>query len=213
MDNLPSNSHVSRKPVEEAPKKEKKFEKVVTGEVTRAKKPLGRRFLETFTGDDTKSVIQYVIMEVALPAVRDMIADIVSQGIERKLYGEVRSVGRRSGTRPSGANGYVGYNQISRGRSPHPTMRPEPREERRQVGYDFENIVLATRAEGEEVIRRMFLILEEYQTLSIYDLYELVGITGNSVDYKWGWTDIRGVGIMRINNGYLLDLPKPTPLD
>ena len=45
------------------------------------------------------------------------------------------------------------------------------------------------------------------------DLYDMVNITGDYTDTKWGWYDLRGAGVERIRSGYLLDLPRPVPLD
>lgn len=194
---------------------DKKIEKVVTGEVTRRKKPLGKRFAEVFISGDGKSVWRYVVFDVLIPAAKDVTADAVSQAIERMLFGESRSSSRRTG-RPSGSPGHVNYNRYS---SQTPPWNRDRREERPTVSHraranhDFDEIVLATRGEAEEVIDRLFDLVARYQQATISDLYELVGITGNFTDEKWGWTDIRGAGVTRINGGYLLDLPKPEPLD
>jgi hypothetical protein len=79
--------------------------------------------------------------------------------------------------------------------------------------HDFNEIILATRVEAEEVLDRLFDILNKYQTVSVSDLYELVGITANFTDEKWGWTELRGSQVAKVRNGYLLDLPRPEPLD
>jgi len=219
MDSFPSNSHVAKsgKSQKEEPVKQedKKIEKVVTGIVSRRKKPLGRRFLETFIGGDSKTVFQYVLAEVIIPAAKDLAADTVSQGIERLIYGEIRSTGRRTGRRPGGANGYVNYNRFSSG----PPWKQDPRTEHREVStrarasHVFDEIILATRVEAEEVVDRLFELSEKYGQATVGDLYELVGVTGTYMDDRWGWSDLRGTGVTRVRNGYLLDLPKPEPLD
>jgi hypothetical protein len=192
---------------------DKKIERVVTTEVSRRKKPLGKRFLETFIGGDAKSVAHYVLFDVLLPAAKDTAADAVSQGIERMLFGEVRSTSRRTGTRPGSGGGYTSYNRYAS--TAAPARREDPRGISRQARarHDFDEIVLATRVEAEEVIDRMFDLVSQYESVTVRDLYELVGISASYTDDKWGWTDIRGAGVTRIRNGYLLDLPKPDPLD
>lgn len=214
MDNYPPNRRVTRvtKVTEPAEKvEEKKIEKVVQGEVVRRKKPLGKRFLDTFVGGDAKTVATYVVMDVLLPAAKDAIADSFSQGIERMLFGEVRSASRRPGRAPG--HGYTSYNRFSSPSSA--TRREDPRSVSRQARakHDFDEIILATRVEAEEVIERLFDLISNYEAATVADLYELVGITGDYTDNKWGWTDIRGAGITRIRSGYLLDLPRPEPLD
>lgn len=213
MENLPSNSRFPKEDGKEAPPGERKLERVTVNEVTRGKKPMSRRFLDTFVKGDSTNVFEWVLMEVIVPGARDMIADAVTQGIERMIFGESRSVSRRANTRPSGANGYVNYNRISSATRPSSTYG-QPREERRHsVSYDFQPIVFASRAEGEEVIRRMFMVVEKYHSICVYDLYELVGLAGNPVDYKWGWTDIRSAKLLWTKAGYMLDIQPPDPLD
>lgn len=211
MEDLPGNSHRQRRePVEEVV--DKKLEKVVTGDVSRRRKPLGKRFAETIFGGDGKGVLQYILLDVLVPAAKDTIADVVSQGIERALFGEARSSSRRTGARTPGSSSYVSYNRYSG--SPHSSRREEPRElsRRSRANHDFDEIILATRIEADEVLSRMDDLLKKYESVSVGDLCELVGIDSNYTDEKWGWTDLADAGIRRVRSGYLLDLPKPEPL-
>lgn len=207
---FPANNRAN-KPKEE---EKKVIAKVVTGQVARRKKPLSARIREVFVGGDTKSVGSYILFDVIVPATKDVIADAVSQGVERLIFGEARSSSRRTGARPGRPNAHVSYNRYS---SPTPwdgNRREEPRISRRaRASHDFDEIILATRGEAEEVIDRLFDLVSRYQQATVSDLYELVGITSNFADEKWGWTDIRGAGVTRVSNGYLLDLTKPEALD
>lgn len=213
MEEFPSNSkHPTKKEVKNEPKK---VEKVVTGEVVQRKKPLGKRFAETFVaGDDAKTVWEYVVMDVLVPAAKDTLADAVSQGVERILFGEARSTSRRTGGRP---NGYVSYqNRYSAAGGRHPATRDEPRRDpsrRARASHEFAELVIQTRAEAEEVIDRLFDLTSKYETATVADLYELLGVTGQYTDDKWGWSDLRGAGVVRVTGGYILDLPKPEPLN
>lgn len=211
MDNYPNNSSKAKTSPESAPEP-KVIESVVTSEVTRRKIPLGRRLAETFIGGDARTVGGYVVLEVLVPAARDMIADAFTQGIERMIYGEVKSTSRRTGTRPSGQNGYVSYNRITQSNNRSSGLgefaRREP-DRRARANHDFDGIVIATRVEAQEVLKRMFDIIETYDTATVSDLYELVGITPSYTDSHWGWTELPGADIVRVRDGYLLDLPKP----
>jgi len=212
MEDYPSNSHNKKRalPEKEEPKK---IEKVIEGQVIRRKKPLGKRFAEVFIGGDARTVGQYILFDVLFPAMKDTIADVASQGVERMLFGEARSTSRRTGRGP-GTGSHVNYQSMSRSVSPY--GRPEPRNQpsrRARATHDFDEIILPTRVEAEEVIDRLFDLVAKYESATVADLYELVGVTGSYTDDKWGWTDIRGAGVQRIRNGYLLDLPRPEPLD
>lgn len=212
--NYPGNSKMTSSTVQRKVRTEKvetpakpKNEKIVTGEVTRRKKPLGRRFRETFIGgDDVQGVMQYITLEVLAPAAKDMVADALTQTVERMIFGETRSVSRRSAVR--GSSSYVSYNKVGSGTRSVTREDPRPslsRQARRT--HDFDEIVLETRVEAAEVIDKLFIIVDQYGQASVNDLYELVGITGEYTDEKWGWTNLRGANVMRLRDGYLLDLP------
>lgn len=55
-------------------------------------------------------------------------------------------------------------------------------------------------------------LMRKYETVSVADLYELLGLDFNYTDEKWGWVNLDDAGIRRVRNGYLLDLPKPESL-
>lgn len=221
----PSNSNKNKEKDEEVDTKKPgkpepqrvKLERVTTGEVLRRKKPLSRRFKETFVGSDAKSVWGYVFLDVLIPAAKDMVADATSEGVQRMLFGDSRSTSRHRRNR-SHPNGYVSYNRYGSSNSSRPPWdrdREEPRSvsRRARAAHDFDEIILPTRGEAEEVIDRLFDLVSRYEQATVSDLYELTGVTGNYTDDKWGWTDIRGAGVTRVRNGYLLDLPRPEPID
>lgn len=192
----------------------KKVERVTTGEVVRRKKPLGKRFKEIFVSGDGRSVMSYIALDVLVPAAKDTIADAVGEGVQRMLFGE--GSGRRRDRGRSGS--YVSYNRMSSSGSPFGVRsnRDDDRREmsrRGRASHDFDELVLPTRGEAEEVIDRLFDLISRYESASVADLYELVGINSNYTDNKWGWTDFRGAGVSRVRNGYLLDLPRAEPLD
>ncbi len=59
----------------------------------------------------------------------------------------------------------------------------------------------------------MDLLLDKYDSVTVAEFYELCGVSGNFTDNKYGWTDIQGASVQRTRNGYLLNMPKPEPLD
>ena len=215
MDQFPSNSNFEqtrREPkVKAEAKPEKKVESVVTGRVLRKKTSLGRRFLNTFVAGDGQGVWHYVLLDVVVPAVKDVIADAVSQGVERMIFGEARSTSRRTGQRPSGSSGYVSYNRFS---SPRRDTVSSPILSRQaRATHNFDEIILATRAEAGEVIDRLVELVAQYEQATLGDLYSLIGVTGEFTDEKWGWVDLETAGIRRVSGGYLLVLPRPQALD
>jgi hypothetical protein len=203
---FPPNSETSKK----GSPSDKKITPIVTTGATKRKKSLRRQFSETFVAGDAKTAIRYVLFDVLLPAAKDMIVEAGSQGIEKLIFGDSR---RRGSTRPqAGPTGYVSYNRYSMGGSrssgPERAMSRTARSR-----HNFDEIIMDNRAEAEEVIDRLFDVVNRYDSASVADLYELVGLSSTHTDHKWGWEDLTGAGVSRIRGGYLLDLPEPEPLD
>lgn len=219
MENFPGNSHGTvqrRERREREPRPEKKVEKIVTAGAKRRKTPLGRRVMQSFLGGDTKSVGEYVIGDVLVPAFRDMLMDAVEGGFARMIFPDGNGYRRGGGRSRYDRGRPVPYNQYSRPGGP-------PREDRREMSqrgrsrHDFGEIVLDSRMEAEEVLDRMFEMLDKYDAVTVSDLYEMCDISSNYTDNKYGWTDLpNNVGVTRVggrNGGYLLNLPKPEPID
>lgn len=187
---------------------EKKVERVTSVEATRRKKSLGKQFRETFVVGDTKSATRYVVFSVLIPAAKEAMVDAGRDWIERLVFGE--SHGKRRGP-PSGATGYVSYNRMGTNANSAPPERSMSK--RARSHHDFDEIVLSSRSEAENVVDRLFEIVSKYEVATVADLYDLVGLASTHIDHKWGWTDLRGSVVSRIRNqGYLLDLPEPEPL-
>lgn len=208
MEQFPSNSKRPTRARDEP----KQIQRVVEGEVVRRKTPLGRRLAQNLIGGDAQSVWGYVFGEVLIPAARNTIADAVSGGIERMVFGDSSGPTRRH-SRSGGPIGHTPYHRYhGNGRS----SRDEPRREisrRARATHSFDEIILKSRVEAEEVLDRLDDLIDKYDAASVADLYELVGVSGNYTDDKWGWSDIRGAAIQHVRGGYLLNLPKPEPID
>lgn len=215
MEEFPSNSRASK---EQPPEPARKVEKVIVGEVVTRKKPLGKRFAESFFGGTAKGVGQYIAMEVLLPSFKDVVVDAFTQAIERFFYGDARPNSRRPGSRPGmGHVNYSGYSSSSRNR-PEP-RREEPRSmtRRGRESHNFDEILLPSRAEADEVISKLHDLVVRYDSASVSDLYQMVGLSPTYADEKWGWTNLDEATYARTRVGgevaYVLDLPRPEPLN
>lgn len=199
MEDYKPNSHRSK---EAPPVKEKKVEKVVQGAVKTRKKNGLEKAKSVFISDDAANIKNYVVMDVLIPAMKKAISDIVTNGIEMILYGET---GRTKRSSPAGSVSYRNY--YDRRDDDRRTYKTPTR-----VGYSIDDIVLETRGDAEDVLSRMDELVDTYGIVSVADMYEMVGITGNYTDNKYGWTNIRNARPVRVRDGYLLDLPKPQPI-
>lgn len=203
---FPSNSRKKRPP-------EETLESVVVNKVVPGKKPLGKRLREMFFPGDGRSAIQSVLADVIIPQVKDMAAEAAREALERVIFGDRTT--RRSGPyRPGAGSGYTNYGARYSGRA-H-TARPAAREEgpnARLNSDDIEYIVLRSRGEAEEVLDRLVETIEKYGMATVADLKGLIGWSTDLTDQDWGWELLDAAVIRKDRNGYVLNLPKPYPLD
>lgn len=205
--NYPPNKTKQEK--RETPAKiEKKVEKVVTNVAIKRKKGLGSKFKEALLGDDARSVKDYIIYDVLVPSFKNLINEAIGGGIETLLFGS------RKGSRTTrhGGQSYVNYGSYS---SPRVVGQNSRRELSRtsRSRHDFDEIVLVTRGEAEEVLSTLVELVDEFGAATVGDLYDLVDIERTHVDEKYGWTDLRSSSVSRVRDGYLLNLPRAILLD
>ena len=201
MEEYKSNSHRSRERAESDhdPIPERRVEKVVTGNVTQRKKnSLSKAGM--FMSGDMDSIKNYVVMDVLVPSIKQMISDIVCNGINMLLGEPYRSKG--------GAAGRVNYRQYYRDSN----ERREYARPRQQPQYSYDDVIFETRGDAEEVLYRMEEILERFEMVSVADLLDMAGISGQYTDNKYGWKDLRSAHVERVRDGYIIVLPKATSL-
>lgn len=195
------NSHRSKELQEKEPVEKKKIEKVVNGTVkTRENK--GRKLADVFISEDASNVKSYVFMEVLVPAIKKAISDIVTNGIDMILYGGKGGGSSRSTSKVS----YRSYYD-DRSRRDEPSYSTGRR-------FDYDDIVFETRAEAETVRRQMEDTIARYGIVTVADMYDMAGLTNAPyTSSNYGWASIRTAETVRVRDGYILKLPKASPID
>lgn len=200
-----SNSNKSKEESAKNQLTEKRAEKVVTGKVISKKKSGIKKITDEFISEDAKNIKSYVFGEVLIPAIKKAISDIVTDGIDMILYGESRGGSRRSSADRVSYRNYSSYSGGSYRRESEPRTTYQ--------SYDYNDIILDSRGEAEDVLARMDELIDSYGLVRVADLYDLVGITGNYTDNKYGWTNIRNAQIVRVREGYMIKMPRAIPID
>ena len=98
------------------------------------------------------------------------------------------------------SNGYASYETYSNQR-------------RGRANHDFEEIILDSQADAEDVLADMSDLMYKYGDATVAQLYQLVGITPDFADHKYGWDNLDHCRPQRLRNGWGLSLPRPIPLD
>lgn len=208
---FPSNSNKAPNPIDKsAAKPEKKIERVTSAPAVRRKKNVGRRLSENITGTDSRTVAEHVVFSVALPALKDLIFEVFTEGMHQKLFGN--DVSRaRVGRQIAGKTSKISYESVSK-KKPLGVGNNQERVISRVRG-DVDDIFLETRAEALEVIERMYDLLSTYGLVTVADLYGLVGQSAAFTDERRGWDDLRGADVRHHRDGYMLVLPRPSSID
>lgn len=219
-DNFPSNSQKNYTDADkQEPHKKRVVNKVVSGTVKKQKRSWGKRAADVFLEDDTQSVSTYIFYDVLIPAAKAMLCDVVGWGgmAEMILFGNKNNKGR-SNIRRDGNKSYTSYgsywkssgssNESSRGRNNRDLSSTS------RARFDFDDIIIPTRGEAEDVLGTLVDLTVDYQQATVSDFYDSVGITSNFTDEKYGWLDLSRATITRARQGgYVLNLPRPQPLD
>lgn len=183
-------------------------EKKVIAKAKVQKKSAIKEALRTFFAQDLPEIAEHLIIDVAIPAAKNAITDMVTQGIQQLLYGEV-DPRRRS------ASGYTSYSRSSRdysGRAYYESRRTERREPRQSKPTNVEDLVFDTRGDAVDVIEYVAEQIEEYGQVSVADLMSSVGIQPRYTDERWGWTTTDAFELRQIREGWLISADRPEPL-
>lgn len=183
-------------------------EKKVIAKAKVQKKSAIKEALRTFFAQDLPEIAEHLIIDVAIPAAKNAITDMVTQGIQQLLYGEVDP--RRRST-----SGYTSYSRSSRdysGRAYYESRRPERRESRQPKPTNVEDLVFDTRGDAVDVIEYIAETIEEYGQVSVADLMSSVGIQPRYTDERWGWTTTDAFELRQIREGWLVSADRPEPL-
>jgi hypothetical protein len=203
MNEYKPNSHRFKDNPEEATNERKKrVEKVING-TAKTKKNEMRKLKDVFISEDIGNVKNYIFMDVLIPAVKKAVSDIVRNGIDMILYGDS---GRSSSSSSASKISYQRY---------YDSRQDDRRYDRTPIRtrYSYDDIILENRGEAEEVLRRMDELVDTYDFVTVADLFDLVGITGEHTDNKYGWTNLRSAEVVRVRDGYTIKLPRAMPIE
>jgi hypothetical protein len=212
MQDFPSNSAKARARSEASSERPEKIERVTSVEARRRKRGVGSKFKETFIGGDARTAADYALTDIVIPAIRDLMFDAIQGSLDRLIYGDTRRTRRSSSLSSTySATPRVDYNSVSTNR---PTAaNPRMLSRRSRARQDFDEVVIQSRAEAEDVLDRMFEWLSRYGVVTVAELYAMTGIASTHTDIKWGWTALPGAKVVRMRTGgFLLDLPEPEAL-
>lgn len=209
----PPNSNTSKKntknekAVKATDDNEREIRRVVKKKATMKKKSLGSKVAETFVGDDVADVKEYIIFDVLIPAIKNIVVDSVTSGVNMLLFGN-------SERKPTNIHRDGGYSRVSYG-----SYYDKPSRSNRHQGtsvirtIDFEQMIFDSRVDAESVLDEMADIVARYNFVSVADVCTMTGVESRYTYNNYGWTDVSAGYVKRVRDGYIIDLPSPRPFD
>ena len=197
---FPGNSIV------EEPSEKQKIKRVAKGTVRQRKEPFLDR---VFGGETSQNIVQYIVWEVLVPAAKSTISDIVTNTIEMALYGDTSSR-RSSRLRRERDRTVVSYNSMYDRRPRRSASRPPRRAANR---HRFDSIIFESRVDAEDVLSTLVDCIEQYEMVTVADFYDASGQPSEHTDRRFGWESLHEATVHPVRGGFIIDLPKPYPIE
>lgn len=212
--------------VEEVDSKNKGLTSVMSEKPTVVKKGLLSRLVTGVIGPEgLPGIGSYVNDEIVKPAIKNIIVDAVTSGINMVMYGD-RGGGYNG--RGYGGGGYgSGYRNRYNGGSSggyrpqtsygsnyrnNRDRRDEPQDDR--VVYTGKNngvidYVIKDRYDASHVLTALTENADRFNSVSVADYYDLIGMESAYTDNNHGWTidSIVRASIIPVRNGYMIKFP------
>ena len=201
--------------VQEVVAEKKTLERVVHTPPVKVKRGLIGRLVSGIVGPEGVSGIgEYVNEEIIKPAIKNIIVDAVTSGINMVMYGERGGRGT-GGYRPTTnyqrsthQSSYQRTNYTSRYTQHNAEPVQQPREVVRNR-HVVEEYVLQDRHDASHVLVSLTENADSYGTVSVADYYELIGVPSTYTDNNYGWSidTITRATIIGVRGGYVIKFP------
>lgn len=192
-DNFPSNTNKQ--------KEERKLQKVIKGDVKIQKPSFFRKALSSIFADDLSEddIRNELIFDYLVPTVKNTLNEMGKMLLDALFFGSMKPRAK-SGNSPVKVSYSNYYDNKS---SSTATSR---------TSYNFDEYAFNSRQDAEDALDQLIDLTKNYGAASVADFCDVIGVTSNFTDNKYGWTDLIKVTISRTRDGYIINFPKPSPL-
>lgn len=187
-----AEEEVSRKPV------------IQTGQAKKHKRTFLDKLKDQALRDANADSFSDLILDIAIPALKDTLSDVICNSVDILLFGEPRR-GRRSSQGGKGA--YIPYNSVSKRERDRETAKG------RRAVFDFSGLEFTSRTAAEDVLRSCKQELYEEGQLPVAAMYEYAG-RGEDIsptDWNYGWTNLDDVEVYPRYDGLFVFRYLPHP--
>ena len=185
-------------------------------------KPVEKSKLEkavgVFLSEDISNVKGSIVEDYIMPRAEKLGKDAVRKGKEfilDSITGAVSII--LFGTAKDRKSGYYNGQKVNYyNYSSSYSERDDRREDRRyEPANRVKRISIPSYGEAEKVLEELNSYIARYKVASVGDFYQLVNISPTKSDFSYGWFDLVGADIIynRFTEGYVIEFPKPQPLE
>lgn len=209
--NYPSNSrYIDGKP--DVPR-ERKIESVIDSTPKTRKHNSG--LLGVIFAQDLKDIKESLWKDYIEPKIKDVVYssldgvfETARSAFEMMIFGEARKNRKKNEDRAS----YTSYSSYS---SSKPSMSFGYSSSR---NYNLDDVVYPSRGDAEVVLSNLIDDLREYHTVSVAAFYRYSNVPPRSTDNNYGWQMDADefedkVSVVHVRDGFILDLPRPKPIN
>ena len=212
------NSYEAREKRSKVDSEEKLAPIVKRSDVIVKKEGIGKKVKKAFISDDAKDVTSYIIFDVLVPGIKDGIFAT----LERMFYGGGSYYSSRRDDRDSyygrERTSYSSYYKRGRDRDRRDRDYYDDRD-RRTEKVDYRNIVIRiqgprqkdveeAKEKAEDIVKTLRNYIHDYDSVPVARLLDLIGVAGEYTDNNIGWTRESDIGMKRVRDGYLIDVPE-----
>lgn len=175
-------------------------------DAVKVNRPATRRFLDYIFAESPKSLGAKIGREVIVPRVKAGFEEACNSFLSGMLWG--------GGPRPMSnivssavmRGGNNAYHQVSSTGIGAPSSTPPVS---RNSG-NYEDLICPSQEKAEMLLANLFALHNQYNVVTVADLYELANITPAPSHNAFGWMSLDGARISKVREGYLLELPRPS---
>lgn len=194
-----------------------KLQSVVVSSPKKVKRSLLSRLVTGLVGPEGISGIGgYVAEEIIKPAIKNIVVDAVTSGINMVMYGDrgvpnrPRNYGGDNRPRTNYSSTYAPRPSSDRSYTRDTTLH-EPRSNviARTSRYGVEEYVIEDRHDAAHVLTTLTECADRYGLVSVADYYDLIRVSSNFTDNSYGWRhdSIITARIVPTRGGYIIKFP------
>lgn len=158
--------------------------------------------------EDAKSVGSYVMVDIIIPKIKELITSGFKYAIDFIFYGTKKTKNSNSGIGTVSYSSYYTGNAYQSGGS-----YSNPMVSRTNNIFKINEYVFPEREDAERVLLALNDTIMKYGSASVGDFYDFVSKPHSFQDLKYGWKDLRDSEILRVSDGFSIRFPQVTPLE